>query len=58
MGCGESGIGTGSLLQEIFSVALILKAIPGIYESTFPGDLSFSAGLELTDGELHLQLMS
>ena len=58
VGCGESGIGTSSLLQEIFSAALIPKAIPGIYESTFLGDLSFLIGLELIGKELHLQLMS
>jgi len=35
VGCGESGIETGSLLQEIFPAALIPKAILGIYESAF-----------------------
>ena len=54
VGCSESGIGTGSSLQEIFSTALIPKAIPGIYESIFPGDLSFPTRLELTGRELHL----
>ena len=58
VGCGESGIGTGSLLQEIFSATLIPKAIPSIYVSTFSGDLSFPTGLELTGRKLHLQLVS
>ena len=52
VGCGESGIGTGSLLQKIFLAVLIPKAIPGIYESTF------LVGLEFTGRELHLQLVS
>ena len=43
-GCGESGIGTGSLLYEIFSAVLIPKTIPGIYVSNFPGDFSFLVG--------------
>ena len=51
------GLGVGCI-QEIFSTALIPKAILGIYESTFPGDLSFPKGLELTGRELHLQLVS
>ena len=56
--CGESGIRIGSLLQEIFSTALIPKAIPGIYETIFPRDLSFPAGLESIGRELHFQLVS
>ena len=57
-GCSESGIGTGSSLQEIFPAALLPKAIPSIYESTFLRDLHFPARLELTGRESHLQLMS
>ena len=58
VGCGENGIGTGSLLKEIFSATLNPKAIPGIYVSTFSRYLSFLTGLELTGRELHLLLVS